>query len=63
MNMTLKIEWTQEKKDAVCAMLEEWLQKHGAWGGEMIMQDDDCQIEAPVLISDIVDEILQPEPM
>jgi hypothetical protein len=57
----LKIEWTQEKKDAVCDMLDKWLKKHGAWGGEMIMQDDNCQIYASSLISDMVDDVIKPE--
>jgi len=57
---TLKIEWTQEKKDAVCIEIEKWLQKYGAWGGEMIMQNDDCQTEAPVLIANLVDDIIEP---
>lgn len=61
MPVNLKIEWTPEKKDAVCDAIEKWLRKHGAWGGEMIMQDDDCQIYAPDLISDIVDDIIKPE--
>ena len=57
----IKIEWTQEKKDAVCEMLDKWLKKYGAFAGEMIMQDDDCQIYAPSLISDMVDDIIHPE--
>jgi hypothetical protein len=57
----LRIDWTPEKKDAVVMAIDRWLKKHNAWGGEMIMQDDDCQIEAPVLISDLVDDIIKPE--
>ena len=57
----LVINWTQEKKDAVCEMLDKWLKKHRAHAGEMIMQDDDCQIYAPVLLSDLVDDIIKPE--
>jgi hypothetical protein len=57
----LRIDWTPEKKDAVAMAIDRWLKKHNAWGGEMIMQDDDCQIEAPVLISDLVDDIIKPE--
>lgn len=57
----ISIIWTQEKKDAVCEKIEKWIKKYGAWGGEMIMQDDNCQIYASVLISDIVDDIIKPE--
>ncbi len=55
------INWTQEKKDAVCQKIDEWLKKYDAWGGEKIMQDDDCQIYAPELICDLVDDIIKPE--
>src|SRR5687767_7399701 len=42
----------------------EWMQhkKHyAAHSGEGIMQDDNCTIDAPELISDIIDGILMPE--
>jgi hypothetical protein len=57
----LKINWTDEKLQAVKIALEEWIVKHGAHSGEMIMQDDDCQIEAPVFLADLVDNIIKPE--
>lgn len=44
----------------------EWMEdeKHyAAHSGEGIMQDDNCQIDSPELISDIVDDFLQPEPV
>lgn len=43
------IEWMQEKEH------------YASHSGESIMQDDNCQIDAPVLISDIIDDILKPE--
>ncbi len=56
----MKIEWTQEKKDEVCKRLEKWLVEHGASAGEVIAQDDDCQIDAPNLIGELVDEVIHP---
>ena len=44
--------------------LIEWMKEvgHSASAyGEGIMQDDNCTIDAPVLIADIVDNILKPE--
>lgn len=59
--MSLKINWTPEKKEDVIRAIEYWLLKHDAGAGEVIMQSDDCIITAPELLSDIVDEIIQPE--
>lgn len=57
----LVINWTQEKKDAVCNKIDEWLKKQNAWGGEHIMQCDECQIDAAPFLSDLVDDIIKPE--
>lgn len=54
--MSIKVVWTQEKKDKAIEKLTEYFEKHGI--GEMIMQDDDALIEAPEYLADIADEIL-----
>lgn len=59
--ITIHFNWTDEKKEAVIKALEKWIIKHRAVAGEVIMQNDDCLIEAPDLISDIVDDIIKPE--
>lgn len=59
--MKVWINWTQDKQILVCAAIEKWIIKHGAHSGEMIMQDDECQITASELLSDIVDDIIQPQ--
>ena len=56
----MKIEWTPEKRIEVCDVLSEWLIKHNACSGECICQDDDCIIDAPELISTLVDDIIKP---
>lgn len=57
----IRIQWTTEKKEAVIQRLDKWLKKYNAHSGEMIMQDDDCQVYAPDFLSDIVDDIIKPE--
>ena len=54
--MSIKVVWTQEKKDKAIEKLTEYFEKHGI--GEMIMQDDDALIEAPEYLADIADDIL-----
>ena len=50
------ITWTEEKKEKAIEMLTKYFAKHGV--GECIMQDDDAQIYAPVLLADIADDVL-----
>ena len=53
----------QETKDKVFEAIVDWMQHPKHWAahsGEGIMQDDNCDIDAPVLIGDIVDDILKP---
>lgn len=56
----MKIEWTQEKKDETIKRIEEWLLKHHADSGEMMMQDDACQIDSMNLLTDLVDDVIKP---
>ena len=59
--MTIDFKWTPEKKEAVIKKIEEWIIKNGGTAGEIIMQSDRCIISAPVLLSDLVDDIIQPD--
>mgnify|MGYP002737840488 CR=1 FL=1 len=59
-----RIEYTQEVADAVLNKVIEWMQHpdhYAAHSGEDIMQSDNTVIDAPELISDIVDDILKPK--
>jgi hypothetical protein len=59
-----KINYTPETADAVLNKIIKWMQhpKHYASSsGEGIMQSDNTMLAAPILISDIVDDILKPE--
>jgi hypothetical protein len=59
--MIIEINWTQEKKDAVCAKIEKWIREYDATAGESIMQSDKFIISAPEMLSDIVDDIIKPK--
>ena len=37
-----------------------WMENHNCSCGESLHQNDDCLIEAPSLVSDIIDNILKP---
>lgn len=59
-----KINYAPEVADAILNKVIEWMEnpkRYASSSGEGIMQDDNCQIYAPVLISEIVDDILQPK--
>lgn len=59
-----KINYTPEIADAVLNKIIKWMEHpehYAAYSGEGIMQSDDTIIDAPELISDIVDDILQPK--
>lgn len=58
------IQYTSEVADTILNKIIEWMEddKHYASShGEGIMQDDNCQIDAPILIASIVDYILKPK--
>ena len=59
-----EINYTQESADAIINMVIKWMEnpRHYASScGEGIMQDDNCLIDAPELVSSIIDEVLIPE--
>lgn len=37
----------------------QWCNKYECTGGEMLCQNDDCIIESPYLVADIIDNILK----
>ena len=55
-----------DKKTAgdILDKIVQWMEEkshYASHSGEGIMQSDECLIDAPVLISDIVDDFLKPE--
>ena len=47
---------TEEKKDKIIEHLMKYIKKHNCIDGEHLMQDDNCLIEAPDVLCDILDE-------
>ena len=51
-----EIIWTPDKKEKAIEIITRFLESYGP--GEVIMQDDDAQINAPSLLADIADDVL-----
>ena len=47
--------YNEIQKEKICQMIYDWLLRHNAFSGEHVMQDDDCQIYASELLSEIAD--------
>jgi hypothetical protein len=54
--MSYKVNWTEKKKEEAIAKLTEYFEKYGH--GESIHQNDDAQVNAIDLCSDIADDVL-----
>lgn len=55
----VKYQVSEANSAEVIEAIINWCEKYNAWGGEGIYGNDDCLIEAPSLISHIVDDILK----
>lgn len=58
-DLCVKFEETPELKESVYDRVLKFFLDHDAYYGEVIMQSDDPQIEAPVLLSDIADGLFK----
>lgn len=56
---TVKVEITEEKKDAIIERILQYCKENKCTSGEKLHQDDDCIIDAPCVLSDIIDDILK----
>jgi len=57
-----EIDYTSVNAFKVLDLVLSWMQEHSASSsGEGIHQDDNCLIDAPTLVSDIVDDVLSPK--
>jgi len=50
-------DYSEDQKEKVCDLVYSWMLAHGCYSGEMAMQDDDCQIYAIELVSDLADVV------
>jgi hypothetical protein len=48
-------------REEVFEIITDWMVKHNTYSGEGVMQCDICIISAPVLLADIIDDIIKPE--
>lgn len=58
------IKYTEEAASEIIDKIIAWMEEsshYAAHSGEGIMQGDNCIIDAPELIADIIDNILKPE--
>jgi len=56
---TVKYEETEEKKQELWDAFIKWCKEHGATCGEILSQDDNCIIDAPDFMSDVLDNIVK----
>jgi len=50
---------TEEKKNAVIQRIIQYCIENDCVDGEVLHQNDECLIEAPSVLSDIIDDILE----
>lgn len=50
-------ELTNEKKDQIIGLIIEWCKKYDCISDEQLYQNDTCNIEAPNLLSDVINLI------
>lgn len=55
----ITFEDSQALRDAIAEEVYKFLAEHKQWNGEGIMQSDNPQIYAPVLIADIADKLIK----
>ena len=55
----VQYEETPELKEKVYQAVLEYYKKHQAYAGEVIMQDDNCQINAPDVFAVIADDLFK----
>lgn len=53
--MKIKHTYTEEEKEIIAQLVYDWLDFHNCSCGEDACQDDNCQIDAITLISDLAD--------
>tara|TARA_R110000782_G_scaffold266006_1_gene360170 strand:- start:371 stop:592 length:222 start_codon:yes stop_codon:yes gene_type:complete len=57
-DVKVTLEVTQEKKDAILERIIEYCKENECTSGESLHQNDNCLIDAPNVLSDIIDDIL-----
>jgi hypothetical protein len=58
-NLTANVEITKKKKDLIVKKILEFCESHNCTSGEHLQQNDECLLDAPDLLSDIIDNVLK----
>lgn len=58
---TVIVEIDDFKKNEIIEALLNYYNDHSCWYGEVLSQDDNALIDAPVVLSEILDNIIQPK--
>lgn len=51
----MKHTYNEEQKERICQIVYDYLRDHNAWGGEMVGQNDEAQIDAVDLACELAD--------
>lgn len=51
----MKHTYTEEEKEIIAQLVYSWLREHDCSCGEAACQEDNCQIDAILLVSDLAD--------
>lgn len=57
-DLKVQVEITEEKKNAIVARILKFCKEYNCISGETLQQSDRCIIEAPEVLSDIIDDIM-----
>lgn len=57
-DLSIKINVTENQKDAIIYEILSYCERNNCISGESLFQNDNCLIEAPEVLSNIIDDIL-----
>lgn len=58
-DLKVKVNITDEKKDKIVERILQYCKENNCVEGETLHQSDDCLLEAPGVLSDIIDDIME----
>lgn len=56
--MKLRVRRSNELDKQIVDKLIQWYEEHNCYDGECLCQDDECIVDAPYFLADILDEFL-----
>lgn len=58
-NLKVKVNITDEKKDKIIERILQYCKENNCVDGETLHQSDNCLLDAPNVLSDIIDDIME----